>query len=323
MVVRVSTSHQGRNNIRRQWITAASLRGKELKGTRLVEVLHEFLQKEMEFLGPADLKALVVDLIAKGMTLSLPSTEARQLRKAEMTFLKKWTCPVPKASLQDVMRQNTVMHDEVLERMDLLETELSKQADRSSDNEYRLGLKIEAFWLKKIQEEGKDIEVRRFKPEDIASKSTRHLLRNRIYLLANGEIWGSFKLGRVIYYPSKESFAKDMARHQVPKKDKNDFKGQAYGWELQDIRWFSTRPRCDKPELLGQYVPAKPTVKKPAGIPGGKTGRAKVLLKPKLIYKTPKTVLYKGIPIPCFYRQGEGQVFARALFPSSLDRYTR
>eukprot|EP00929_Paragymnodinium_shiwhaense_P017507 TRINITY_DN12686_c0_g2_i1.p1 TRINITY_DN12686_c0_g2~~TRINITY_DN12686_c0_g2_i1.p1 ORF type:complete len:322 (+),score=72.36 TRINITY_DN12686_c0_g2_i1:55-1020(+) len=321
MPVRVSTSHQARNNIRRQWITAASLRGKELKGTPLVDVLKEYLQKEADFLAPADLKALVQELIAKGMTPSLSSVDARQLSQAEVKWLKKWTCPAPKASLEGVMRQSTVMHDELLERLDLLETEVKKQAD-NSDNAYALGLKIEERWLKKIQE-GKDIELRRFKPEDIAAKSTKHLLRNRIFLLSKGEMWGSFKLGKVIYYPSKDDLAKDIVRHKVPREDKTHFKERTYGWELQDIKWFSDRPRCDKPEPLGEYVPAKPNVKKPAGSPGGKTGRAKVLLKPKLFYRTPKTVLYKGIPIPCFYRQGEGQVFARALFPSSLDRYTR
>mmetsp|Transcript_36558 Transcript_36558/g.58988 ORF Transcript_36558/g.58988 Transcript_36558/m.58988 type:complete len:198 (+) Transcript_36558:171-764(+) len=134
-----------------------------------------------------------------------------------------------------------------------------------------LGLKIKDKWLKKMQfgdpEKGfrrpKCVEVRSYQPANFLPKAAKPPLRgDRIFLLCNGSIWGSAKLGSVKKYLTGRAFDADAARHHVTKQTaggsgalgystvKAELKrrGGLFGWHLSDFRWHEEkrRPRAGK-----------------------------------------------------------------------------
>lgn len=211
--------------------------------------------------------------------------------------------------------------------------------ESAAGNGTMLALKVQPKWIEKMRkedsagrlssssgaEELKSEELRLYPPEDHCPKELLPLLKKRIFLVANGEMHGSFKLGTVRHYKTEQQMKVGSGRHKVTletapgglkvttsyksfvtKAFHRGAKKGCFGWPLKDLRWFQgKRPACDRPKVLGKF--------KKVGSPGA---------KPTVMHDKPKQTRYKGIQVPYFLGQELGQVFCHCAFPAALDVHT-
>jgi len=216
---------------------------------------------------------------------------------------------------------------------------VSRMDESASSRDTMLALKVQPKWIDMMREEDssgrltsssgeglKTEELRLYPPEEHCPNELLKLLTKRIFIVANGEMYGSFKLGKVRHYKKEQEMVDGSDRHRVtsqtapggPKANtsfrsfvKKAFPGGGtkkgcFGWPLKDLRWFQgKRPACDRPKKLGTF--------KKVGSPGA---------KPRVFHDKTKEARYKGIKVPYFLGQELGQVFCRCAFPAALDVHT-
>lgn len=122
-------------------------------------------------------------------------------------------------------------------------------------------LKVKPKWLRLMRGRvvrgktlRKTVELRKYLPESRTPRGhTPVAVGDRVYLVAQGEVWGSAVVGGVHKYTDVPGFLADADRHCVNPEGKGleaellsslDASG-LYGWLLEDFRWFpdGARPR--------------------------------------------------------------------------------
>merc|ERR1712137_1389173 len=120
---------------------------------------------------------------------------------------------------------------------------------------HHLALKVRAEWLEKLRSGAKSAELRAYPPEKHVKKELVPLLEKRIFLVHDGEVWGSCRIQKVVSLKTEKEKLQAYQQHRVPKKNVL-FQKATHMWELTDFRWFnsSDRPACDRPSFLGRYL---------------------------------------------------------------------